>query len=144
MDPDPLYSPPKSCLRRTGKKTNLSLSGCLNLAFLGEKRMKNLMNAVLTVLAFTLVFSTWSLADGGADTFKAKCAMCHGADGKGDTSMGKTMKVRDLGSADVQSQSDADLTAIITNGKGKMPKYDGKLTADQIKDVVKYIRTLKH
>jgi len=83
------------------------------------------------------------LADGGAD-FKAKCAMCHGADGKGDTSMGKTLKLRDLGSADVQSQSDADLTGIITSGKGKMPKYDGKLTADQIKDVVKYIRTLKH
>ena len=58
--------------------------------------------------------------------------------------MGKTLKLRDLGSADVQSQSDADLTGIITNGKGKMPKYDGKLTADQIKDVVKYIRTLKH
>jgi mono/diheme cytochrome c family protein len=58
--------------------------------------------------------------------------------------MGKTMKLRDLGSADVQGQSDADLTGIITNGKGKMPKYDGKLTADQIKDVVKYIRTLKH
>jgi len=105
--------------------------------------MKNLTKAVLTVLAFTLVFSTWSLADGAAD-YKAKCAMCHGADGKGDTSMGKMMKIRDLSSADVQSQSDADLNGIITNGKGKMPKYDGKLTADQINDLVKYIRTLKH
>ena len=105
--------------------------------------MQSLMKAVLTVLTFTLVFSTWSLADGGADTFKAKCAMCHGPDGKGDTSMGKTMKLRDLGSADVQGQSDADLTGIITNGKGKMPKYDGKLTKDQINDVVKYVRTLK-
>jgi cytochrome c6 len=104
--------------------------------------MKSLMKAVLTILAFTLVFSTWSLADGGAD-FKAKCAMCHGADGKGDTGMGKTMKVRDLGSADVQGQSDADLNGIITNGKNKMPKYDGKLTKDQISDLVKYIRTLK-
>jgi len=105
--------------------------------------MKNLTMAVLTVLAFTLVFSTWSLADGGAD-FKAKCAMCHGADGKGETGMGKTMKVRDLGSADVQGQSDADLNGIITNGKGKMPKYDGKLTKDQVGEVVKFIRTLKH
>jgi len=105
--------------------------------------MKNLTKAVLTVLAFTLVFSTWSFADGAGD-FKAKCAGCHGADGRGDTSMGKMMKVRDLGSADVQSQSDADLTNIITNGKGKMPKYDGKLTADQISGLVKYIRTLKH
>ena len=105
--------------------------------------MKNLTKAVLTVLAFTLAFSTWSLADGAAD-YKAKCAMCHGADGKGDTSMGKMMKIRDLSSADVQSQSDADLNGIITNGKGKMPKYDGKLTADQISGLVKYIRTLKH
>jgi len=105
--------------------------------------MKNLIKAVLTVLTFTLLFSTWSLADSGADTFKAKCAMCHGADGKGDTSMGKTLKIRDLGSADVQGQSDADLNGIVTNGKGKMPKYDGKLTKDQVSDLVKYIRTLK-
>jgi len=106
--------------------------------------MKTVLKAALAFLAVTLVFSTFSMADGGADTFKAKCAMCHGADGKGDTAMGKTLKVRDLGSADVQGQSDADLTNIITNGKNKMPKYDGKLTKDQINDLVKYIRTLKH
>jgi len=106
--------------------------------------MKTVLKAILAVLAFAMVFSTWALADSGADTFKAKCAMCHGADGKGDTGMGKTLKIRDLGSADVQSQSDADLAKIITDGKGKMPKYDGKLTKDQIDDVVKFIRTLKH
>jgi cytochrome c6 len=106
--------------------------------------MKNVMKAWLGVLAFVLIFSTWSLAGSGADTFKGKCAMCHGADGKGETSMGKTLKLRDLGSADVQSMSDADLINTITNGKGKMPKYDGKLTKDEISDVVKYLRTLKH
>jgi mono/diheme cytochrome c family protein len=105
--------------------------------------MKNLAKSVLVVLTFTLMFSTWSFADGAAD-YKAKCAGCHGADGKGDTGMGKAMKLRDLGSADVQAQSDADLNGIITNGKNKMPKFDGKLTADQIKDMVKYIRSLKH
>jgi mono/diheme cytochrome c family protein len=105
--------------------------------------MKNLAKSVLVVLTFTLVFSTWSFADGAAD-YKAKCAGCHGADGKGDSGMGKAMKLRDLGSADVQAQSDADLNGIITNGKNKMPKFDGKLTADQINGLVKYIRTLKH
>jgi mono/diheme cytochrome c family protein len=105
--------------------------------------MKNALKAILAVLMFALVFSTWSLADAGAD-FKAKCAMCHGPDGKGQTTMGKNMNIRDLGSAEVQAQSDADLTNIVTNGKGKMPKYDGKLTKDQISDLVKYIRTLKH
>jgi mono/diheme cytochrome c family protein len=101
--------------------------------------MKTLLKAGFAVLAFSMMFSTVSLADGGADTFKAKCAMCHGADGAGKTSMGTT----DLGAAATQSKSDADLTGLITNGKGKMPKYDGKLTAAQITDVVTYIRTLK-
>lgn len=106
--------------------------------------MKLVLKGSLAILVFAMMFSSFSLADGGADTFKGKCAMCHGADGKGSTAMGKTLNLRDLGSADVQGQSDADLTNIVTNGKGKMPKYDGKLTKDQIADVVKYIRSLKH
>ena len=104
--------------------------------------MKNVLKVVLAVMTFALVFSTWSLADSGAD-FKAKCALCHGADGKGDTAMGKKFAVKDMGSADVQGKSDADLTTIITKGKDKMPAYDGKLTKEQIDGLVKYIRTLK-
>jgi mono/diheme cytochrome c family protein len=104
--------------------------------------MKTMIRASLVVLA-CVAFSTWSVADSGADLFKGKCAMCHGASGAGDTTMGKNMKVRDLGSADVQKQSDDELANIIANGKNKMPKYDGKLTKDQIGDVVKFIRTLK-
>lgn len=106
--------------------------------------MKRVIKVAIAISAFALLFSTWSPAESGGETFKAKCAMCHGADGKGDTAMGKNLKLRDLGSADVQGQSDADLVNTITNGKGRMPKYDGKLTKDQINDVVKYIRTLKH
>jgi cytochrome c6 len=78
----------------------------------------------------------------GAATFKAKCAACHSADGSGDSATGKAMKVRDLRSADVQKQTDAQLTDIITNGKGKMPAYKGKLTDDQIKQLVATIRDL--
>jgi mono/diheme cytochrome c family protein len=71
-------------------------------------------------------------------TFKAKCAGCHGADGKGK----EAMKTRDLASADVQKLSDADLSGIITNGKGKMPPYK-TMSADQVKDMVAFIRSLK-
>jgi mono/diheme cytochrome c family protein len=53
------------------------------------------------------------------------------------------MKLRSLGSADVQKTADADLTKVITDGKGKMPAYKGKLSADEIKALVAYIRTLK-
>jgi cytochrome c6 len=80
--------------------------------------------------------------DDAAALFKQKCAGCHGVDGKGTSAMGKALKVRDLGSDDVQKQSDAELTDIITSGKNKMPAYKGKISDDQIKGLVGYIRTL--
>lgn len=104
--------------------------------------MKTVLRASLAVLTLALVTSTYTFAEGAAD-FKAKCAMCHGAHGAGDTVMGKNLNIRDLGSADVQKQSDGELTTIIAKGKGKMPAYDGKLSKDQIGDLVKYIRSLK-
>jgi len=93
-------------------------------------------------LTLALICSAYAIADGGAD-FKARCAPCHGAKGAGDTKLGQNLRVRDLGSADVQKQSDADLTAIIAKGKGRMPVYDGKLSKNEISDLVKWIRTLK-
>jgi mono/diheme cytochrome c family protein len=105
--------------------------------------MKNLIRASMVVLVFALLTTTAFAADSGADLFKSKCASCHGASGAGDTAMGKSMKLKDLGSADVQKQSDADLANVITKGKKPMPAYEGKLTNDQIQDLVKYIRTLK-
>lgn len=71
-------------------------------------------------------------------TFKAKCAGCHGADGKGK----EAMKTKDMASEEVQKMSDADLSGIITNGKGKMPPYKS-MSADQVKDMVAFVRSLK-
>lgn len=81
--------------------------------------------------------SSPAVAQDAAATFKAKCAMCHGADGKG----GK-MGTRDFGSAEVKAETDAQLTEIITKGKGKMPSYSGKLKDTEIKDLVTYVRGL--
>ncbi len=97
----------------------------------------------LVVLALALATPTIAMASPGQDVYKAKCAMCHGADGSASTGMGKSMGLKPLGSADVQNMSDADMTALITNGKGKMPAFKGKLTDAQISDVVKYVKTLK-
>jgi cytochrome c6 len=103
--------------------------------------MDRIGKKVVLALAIMFVFGTSVRADGAGD-FKAKCAACHGADGTGSTATGKALKVRDLASPDVQSQSDAQLTEIVTNGKNKMPAYKGKLTDDQIKGLVAYIRGL--
>ncbi|MGA2003998.1 MAG: cytochrome c [Terriglobales bacterium] len=99
--------------------------------------MKTILRATLALIALAMIFSTYSFAEAPA-TFK-QCAMCHGANGEGKAAM----KTADFASADVQKQSDADLTGIITNGKEKMPAYKGKLTDAQIGDLVKWIRTLK-
>ena len=104
--------------------------------------MKNLLRLSLIMLTFTFLSSTFLMADSAAD-YKARCAMCHGPDGKGDTAMGKKFGLKDLGSADVQAKSDADMNGIITKGKDKMPAYGDKLSKEQIDGLVKYIRTLK-
>ena len=80
---------------------------------------------------------------GAADLYKTKCASCHGADGVGNTPVGKKLGVRDFHSPAVVKESDTELFDITKNGKEKMPAYDKKLTDDQIKDLVKYLRGLK-
>ncbi|HTS37029.1 MAG TPA: cytochrome c [Candidatus Solibacter sp.] len=95
------------------------------------------VSVVALLLGGVVGLSSVAQAQDAAATYKAKCAMCHGADGKG----GK-MGTRDFGSADVKAETDAQLTDIITKGKGKMPAYDGKLKEAEIKDLVAYIRTL--
>ena len=98
------------------------------------------LTLVGTLLAGTCLLSAPAKADtaAGEATFKAKCAGCHGADGKGK----EAMKTTDMAADDVQKMSDADLSGVISNGKGKMPAYK-TLTPDQVKDLVSYIRSLK-
>lgn len=107
-----------------------------------NKRFARIGKSMLFAAAF-VAFAIPAHAQSGAAVYKSKCAMCHGADGKGDSPIGKSMKLRDLGSPEVQKQTDAELIAVTTDGKGKMPAYKGKLTEAQIKEVVSYIRTFK-
>jgi cytochrome c6 len=100
-------------------------------------RTKWITCIALLSMVLALALPPIAAADAAAD-YKAKCAGCHGADGS--KSM---MGAKPLNGPDVQKMSDADLNAAITNGKGKMPAYKGKLTDAQINDLVKYVHTLK-
>lgn len=95
---------------------------------------------VLAMFALVVTIVMPAFAADGAATFKAKCAMCHGADG---TKENPGMGVKSLAGADIQKQSDADLVATVTKGKGKMPGYAGKLSDEDIKAVVAFVHTLK-
>jgi mono/diheme cytochrome c family protein len=100
-------------------------------------------NAAIFLVVFLASLTSFAQAP-GADTFKSKCAMCHGDDGLGNTPMGKALGIQSYKAPEVLKLSNADLTAIITNGKNnKMPAFKGQLTDAQIKDVLQYIHKLQ-
>src|SRR5215469_13618915 len=97
----------------------------------------------LTLACALVTASTLSMAaDSAQNLYKTKCQGCHGADGKA-TAIGKKLGARDFSDPDVVKMSDSDLVKITTEGKNKMPSYKGKLTDEQISDLVTYIRQLK-
>ncbi len=77
------------------------------------------------------------------------CVQCHGKDGRADTKMGKTLSAKDLTDPKVQAAfTDAKATQSIKegvkqNGKTTMKAFGGKLTDQEIKALVAYVRTLK-
>jgi len=83
----------------------------------------------------------------GAAIFKAKCASCHGADAGGDTAMGKKHNIPDLRSSVVQDLTDAELATVIADGKPNGPSASAHKskapTADQMKDVIAYLRSIR-
>jgi cytochrome c5 len=104
---------------------------------------KSAVIIVAIVFAAALLAPSPAVAEDAAALWKAKCTSCHAADGSGGTPMGKKLNVKDIGSPEVQKMTDAQLTEIVAKGKNKMPAYDGKLTADQIKALVAHMRTFK-
>jgi mono/diheme cytochrome c family protein len=114
------------------------------------KKWNVLVSSVLTVMLVWLLVGSATVAvaasasgnDPGASTFEVHCATCHGQDGSGNTAVGKSIKIPDLHSAEVQSQPDAQLAEIIANGKGAMPGFKSNLSKDEIDALVKHVRQL--
>jgi len=97
---------------------------------------------VLVVTTILIAAPAAFAAADGAALYKTKCASCHGGDGSGQTTVGKSMKLRDLRSAEVQKQTDQELYKWTADGKGKMPAYKGKLTDAEINALVAQLRAM--
>ena len=108
------------------------------------------MKTIIVITVSFFVVAPLSLRAADAKTnWNNNCAQCHGASGKGDTKMGKMLNAMDLTDAKKQSSfTDAQATTAIKdgvkqNGKTTMKAFGGKLSDDEIKALVAYVRTLK-
>ena len=95
-------------------------------------------------LTIPAALPTVSTAPDAAAIYSAKCAKCHGSDGTGVEKY-KKKGVKDFTDAKWQkSRSDAQFTASVNNGKGEvMPAWKAKLSAEEIKALVGFVRAFK-
>ena len=91
------------------------------------------------MFAFLALSATAAFADGAA-TYKAKCQMCHGADGAGKTPMGAKLDLKDLKAS---TMTEAQIIELVTKGKNKMPAEAGKLSDADIKEVSAYVHAMQ-
>lgn len=83
-------------------------------------------------------------ADAGKTFYMQGCVTCHGPDGTGSMMRQMMPKIGDLTSAEMHGRlKDADIEALITNGRDKMPPFGGVFKPDQIKSIIMYVRTMK-
>jgi mono/diheme cytochrome c family protein len=107
------------------------------------------MKKTLLVAAFCVITAvvTTQAADVKA-IWDKDCAKCHGADGKGDTKMGKKLEVKDYTDAKVQAaMKDDEMAKIIKLGKKDGDKTKMKAFADlsdaDVKALVAHVRSMK-
>jgi len=108
------------------------------------------MNKILAIalIAGLAGLYTANAAD-AKENWDKTCAACHGKDGKGQTTMGKKLKVKDYTDAKVQEEmKDEQMTKVIKEGvkEGetvKMKAFGETFKDDEIKALVKYVRDFK-
>jgi cytochrome c6 len=91
----------------------------------------------LGLAAVALCLAAPALAVDAAALYAARCAVCHGKDGRGSPA-GKKMGVVDL--AGEQKEPVKEIAEDIANGKGKMPAFKAKLSAEEIDALARYVK----
>jgi mono/diheme cytochrome c family protein len=106
--------------------------------------MQSLIRQLITagILSFVALVTTAEAQSDAATTYKAKCALCHSADGSADSQIGKSLHAKDLRSEEVQKKSDAELADVITKGNGAMPAFGATLSPEDVHKLVDYVRDL--
>jgi mono/diheme cytochrome c family protein len=117
------------------------------------KRVAEGITLVALLACFSIPFSVSAArpdkksaddAQGAAGIYDKECAKCHGKDGRGKSFKGKMTHARNFTDAKWQDGvTDDQLAKSIADGKDKMPAFGKKLSADEIKSLVSYVREFK-
>src|SRR6266581_8424949 len=103
-------------------------------------------STILLAVAFFIAAMTSMRAAEVKENWEKHCQKCHGADGKGQTKMGRQSGVKDYTDPKAQAElKDENAIKIIKEGivekdKKKMDPYRDKLTDEEIKALIAYIR----
>ena len=120
--------------------------------------MRNILKTIFVLVFFALgafAFSSGAKANFRAgrasvlttdasapkDLYIINCARCHGADGAGETDLGRKLDVPDL-TVSGRRMSVKKITRILNNGEGEMPAFGKKLSKKQIANLTAYVRKL--
>lgn len=96
--------------------------------------------ALFVLLNLCFPLSAQEKTSPGETIFKTKCVLCHGPDGSGQTPLGKQLQAANLGSKEVQKQSNAELHKIVHDGRANMPPFAEQLSDEEITQVIQYVR----
>lgn len=103
---------------------------------------KCIRTSAVLALALSLGGVTSFAQSPGAAVYKAKCQMCHGANGVASPGMVKMMGVKNAKDPEVMKMTLEQVEAVVKKGKNKMPPISG-LSDAQVKAVAQYFKSLK-
>jgi cytochrome c6 len=84
-----------------------------------------------------------AFAQSGEALYKSNCQACHGPSGTPNPAMAKALGIKAVSDPDMKRLTADQEFDVVKNGKNKMKGFSGKLTDDEIKNVVAYFRRLK-
>ena len=102
--------------------------------------MTKMIRSMAVLAATVCLTGAMGFAESGEAIYKANCQSCHGSTGTPSAGIAKMMGVKP---AAEYKTTEKEQIESVKNGKGKMKAFAGKLSDEQIKDVVTYFRTLK-
>ena len=98
--------------------------------------------AIMALFIVAIPHSTAAQSGEGQKLYDQNCAKCHGADGSGNTTVGKAVGAKDLRSPEAKKLTDAQISAQISQGKGNMPPFGGTLGGAKINSLIPIVREL--